>query len=104
MRMLVAPLTARQEQGVDHIKASIPSHKVAKKHHAHDDGQCTYGCHLAAADEVLQAELQTDAEQYKQHTDVAPCLHIVCIYKGLAKQIWTYQHTCHDITQHYWLL
>ena len=95
---------ACQKQGVDHVKISILSHGVAQEHHAHDDCQRTYCCHLAAADEVLQAELQTDAEQYEQHADVAPLLHVVRINKGLAKQIRTYQDTCNDITQHHRLL
>ena len=95
---------ARQEQRVDHVKIGIHAHEIAKEHHAHNDGQCTYCSHLAATDEVLQAELQTDAEQDEQHTDVAPSLYVVRIHKGLAKQMRAYQDTCNDIAQHYRLL
>ena len=95
---------ACQEQRVDHIQSGIVAHQVAPCHHTQDDGHGANGCHLAAADEVLEAELQTDAEQHKQHADVAPGLHVFLIHKGLAKQVRAYQHTGHDITQHHWLL
>ena len=95
---------ASQEKGVDHVEFCIPSHEIAKEHHTYDDGQCTYCRHLAATDEVLQAELQTDAEQHKQNADVAPGLYVITIHKRLAKQMRAYQDSCHDIAQHDWLL
>jgi len=93
-----------QEQRVDHVKSSIPAHEITHQHHTKNDGQRAYCRYLAAADEVLQAELQTDAEQDKQHTDVAPCLDVIGIHKGLTKQIRAYQDTSYDITQHHRLL
>ena len=90
-----------QEQGVYHVEFSVPTHEIAEEHHARDNCQCADCCHLTAADKVLQAELQTDAEQHEQHTDVAPLLHVVGIHEALAKQIRTYQDTCYDIAQHH---
>jgi len=51
-----------QEQRVDHVKSSIPAHEITHQHHTKNDGQRTYCRYLATADEVLQTELQTDAE------------------------------------------
>ena len=82
----------------------ILAHGVAKEHHTTDDSQRTDCCHLAAADEVLEAELQADAEQHKQHADVAPCLDVFLIHPGPSKQIGAYQDAGNDIAQHYRLL
>ena len=94
----------RQEKGIDHIKLGIRSHEIAQYHHSTDDGHCAYCRHLAAADEVLQTELQSDAEQDEQHADIAPSLYVSLIYDSLTKEMRTYQYACNDISQHHRLL